>query len=235
MTAPILAWHFLAAGCTLGYGDGRVVGPGSVVSVAPDRLDPCRYGLHASVDVIDALQYAPGPVLCRVELSGQAMYDWDKLCAETRRVVWMSDPARSEAVLRTFARRCAADVIHLWAATDVARRYLATGDEEIRADARADAKSAARGGDRATTMDAASAAASAAARAAAGVGNRASSAWVAAWAITRDAAMASAWAITRDAAMASTWATTLDADLAASRARQRRRLVGMMARIAVHA
>ena len=132
MTAP-LAWHFLPVSCALGYGDGRVVAPGSVVSVDPERLDLCHYGLHGSVDVLDALSYAPGPVLCRVELSGRILRGDDKLCVETRRVVWMADPTRADDTLRAFARRCALDAIHLWAAPDVVRRYLETGDETLRA------------------------------------------------------------------------------------------------------
>jgi hypothetical protein len=126
------AWHFLPADCRLRYGDGRPITTGSVVSVGdPSLLEPCRYGMHASLDIIDALDYAPGPVLCRVELTGRIIDDGDKHCAESRRVVWMSDPERSDYVMRKFARRCALDVADLWETPDIVRRYLETGDESI--------------------------------------------------------------------------------------------------------
>ena len=84
--------------------------------------------------------------------------------------------------LRSFARQCALDVIHLWDAPAVVRQYLETGDESLR--------DAARYAARAAAWDAARDAAWDAAR---------DAAWAAAW----DAARAAAWDAAWDAARAS--------------------------------
>ena len=42
----------------------------------------------------------------------------------------------SEDQIRHFSRLCALDVIHLWDAPEVVRRYLETGDESLRQEAR---------------------------------------------------------------------------------------------------
>ena len=47
-------------------------------------------------------------------------------------------------VLQSFARKCALDVVHLWEAPPVVRRYLRTGDPKLRAAARDAARAAAR-------------------------------------------------------------------------------------------
>jgi hypothetical protein len=174
----LLAWHFLPADRRLRHGDGRVVEAGQVLSVPDlDRpLDLCSYGMHASICALDALQYAPGPIVCRVELSGEILRDDDKVCAQHRRVLWMAD---ATGALRAFARACALDVIDHWDAPDIVRRYLETGDESIRAAAWAAAWAAAR----AAARDAAWAAARAAARDAA-----ADAAGAAAWAAAGAAA-----------------------------------------------
>ena len=62
------AWHFLREDKRLGYGDGRLVRRNHTFKCDPDKLQPCHYGLHGSVKIMDALTYAPGPVVCRVEL-----------------------------------------------------------------------------------------------------------------------------------------------------------------------
>ena len=78
-----------------------------------------------------------------------------------------------EKEIRRFACQCALDVIHLWDAPPIVKKYLETGDEKLR-DAAWDA-----------------------ARAAAG-----DAAWDAAWAAAGDAAWDAAWAAARDAAWA---------------------------------
>jgi len=157
------AWHFV--GTTLR--DGRPVPPDGAWLEHAGPLELCESGLHASEDVFDAVRYAPGSVLCRVEVDGTILRDTDKLVASRRRIV-----ARMDAtdLLRLFARQCASDVLHLWDAPDVVRQYLATGDETLR--------------------DAACAAAAAAGWDAVGA-----AAWVAAWAAARAAAGAAAGAV----------------------------------------
>lgn len=181
-TKPILAWWF-AADDRLPNGDGRKVVIGQSHHVEPPII-PCKRGLHASASVLDALQYAPGGILYRVELSGIIVKDDDKFAASDRKYLARID---AEPVLRLFARQCALDVLHLWEAPEIVQRYLKTGDETIRAAARDAAQNAA--------WDAAWTAARGAARAAAQ-----DAAWDAAWAAAWAAARAAAWAAARGAA-----------------------------------
>lgn len=173
MSSPIKAWHFLSNNATLRDGSGPVR-VGETYSIPDDtEVVPCEWGMHASVRAIDALRYAPGSVVCRVEVWGDVQqhgHPEDKIVGRHRKVLAIADGG---AVLRKFARLCALDVIHLWDAPDVVRRYLETGDESLR-DAARDA-----------TWEAAWEAARAAAREAA-----------------REAARDAAWAAAREAARA---------------------------------
>jgi hypothetical protein len=136
------AWHFIVEDKRLGYGDGRIVKTGRTFRVPKDKpLELCNYGLHASKRILDALQYAPGPMVCRVELIGERLDDNDKSVAYERHVEWMMD---ATDILRKFARLCALDVIHCWDAPDVVIRYLKTGEESMRAAAWDAARDAAR-------------------------------------------------------------------------------------------
>lgn len=60
----------------------------------------CEQGLHASERIIDALKYAPGPILCRVELSDGIIFGDDKAVARERKTLWMFDATNA---LRDFA------------------------------------------------------------------------------------------------------------------------------------
>jgi hypothetical protein len=165
------AYHFVAE--TLR--DGRPVPPDGEWLTHDGPLELCESGLHACVDPFDALKYAPGPVLCLVEIDGETLTGDDKLVAMRRMIVKRLDMTTE---LRAYARWCALSVIDKWDAPDVVRMYLETGDETLRtaawaaADAAWAAADAARAAARAAT-DAAADAARAAARAAA---------WAAAWA-----------------------------------------------------
>ena len=162
------AWYFSAEDRRLRHRDGRLIEAGVTHEVDCDPV-LCKRGLHASVRPLDALEYAPGPILWRVELGGEIDKGDDKLCATERTYLWGFD---ATAMLREFARKCALDVIHLWNAPEVVKTYLTTGDESLWDAARDVARDAAR--------DAAWAAAGAAARAAA-------------WAAAGAAAGAAAW------------------------------------------
>jgi len=172
MSKEVLAWHFVGDALR----DGRPVPADGVTLKHKGKLELCASGLHASERIIDALGFAPGPILCRVQMGGTIKKDSDKLVASQRTILWRID---STDVLQKFARQCALDVAHLWDMPPVVRQYLETGDESIRA-AAWDA-----------AWDAAGAAARAAARAAA-----TDAAWDAAWA----AAGAAAWDAARAAA-----------------------------------
>ena len=140
----MLAWHFLPSDGRLQFGDRRtLVKVGQTLRRNPAKLNLCYYGLHASVRPIDALGYAPGPIVCRVRLSGTIIESDNKVVASRRTVLWM---ANAERELRLFAcwsvrNTPLADGRTVWdlladkrsqTAVEVAERYadgLATYDE----------------------------------------------------------------------------------------------------------
>lgn len=123
--AMIAAWHFV--GETLR--DGRPVPEDGVWLEHAGPVVMCKSGLHASVDVWDALEYAPGGTLCLVWMDGDIEHQSDKLVARRRQIVARVDLTDA---LRRFTREEAKRVLHLWDAPQVVRDYLATGDETIR-------------------------------------------------------------------------------------------------------
>jgi hypothetical protein len=202
----VLAWHFVGSALR----DGRPIPPDGEVLIHPGSLEMCVTGLHASERIIDALGYAPGAMICRVECGGKVMRDTDKMICTRRTILWR---VSGEALLREFARACARDVLHLWDAPDVIKQYLESGDEQLRAaamaaawdarDAAWDARDAAWDARDAAwdARDAAWDARDAAwgdARDAAWDASRAAASWTAAWAAAWDARAASRDA--RDAA-----------------------------------
>ena len=143
-TPKILAWHFLAADGRQrvylpngGTRPGKLVNVGQVSACCPPLI-LCKHGLHASVCILDALQYAPGPVCCRVEMSGTIQEGQDKLCSTRRRVLAMADIA---TILHEFACDCAEGALKIaevedprsWAALEAKRRWLRgeITDEEL--------------------------------------------------------------------------------------------------------
>ena len=152
-------------------------------------LVPCESGLHLCDRALDALHYAPGVIVCRVEWRGECVKEADKRCVRERRVLWS---IYAEPVLPRFARACALDVIHLWKAPAAVQRYLVTGDDSLRAAAWAAAWDISGAAARATSWDIAGAAAR-------------DAAWDAAWAATWDAAGTAARAASWDAARAAAW------------------------------
>ncbi len=171
-TPEILAWHFLKADHRTGEGD-ILVTPGQTLAVEPPLALCCR-GLHASRRAIDALAYAPGPVVQRVRLSGVIVEGADKLCASRRECLWVAD---ATTALHLFACDVATTALEAeraagrepdsrsWEAVRVKRAWLA-----------GEATDAARAAAWAAAWAAAGAAAGAAARAAAR-----DAAWDAAW------------------------------------------------------
>jgi hypothetical protein len=149
------AWYFSNSDCTLRYGDNRKIEAGVTHTVDCEPI-MCRQGLHASVDILDALEYAPGPYIWRVNLSGEIIKGDDKCVATSREYLWGFDATE---ILRKHARMSALDVIHLWDAPGVVVRYLKTGDGSIRAAAWAAAWGAAWAAARDAACDAARAAA----------------------------------------------------------------------------
>jgi hypothetical protein len=207
----VKGWYFSAENKKLGYDDGRQIRLGRTHKVKGEII-PCRHGLHLSKNIIDALQYAAGPIVWKVEGTGIIIPHGDPVdkyaCSERTYIAGGID---IEDVYRDFARKCALDVIHLWDAPAIVVEYLKTGNEDIR-DAALDA-----------ALDAARAAASAAARAAA---------WAAAWDAVRaaawDAALDAAWDAAWDAAGDAARDAAGDAAWSAARAKQNRRLTRMV-------
>lgn len=195
---PFLAWHFVQQDRRLRYGDGNTVAAGCVYEV-PGPLQLCRWGLHASAMALDAISYAPGPIVCRVKLSGQIIHGDDKSVATRREVLWLVD---ATGVLHEFACRVAEDALRAasvtdtraWAAIEAKRKWLAgeiKGADLIAASTAASVSAWGAASDAA--RDDAWVAASAAAR-------------TAAWAVAREAARDAA----RDAAWNAAWAAARD-------------------------
>lgn len=108
-TSKILAWHFLRNDRRLQHSPYTKVEVGQTLEVEPP-LRLCSRGLHASVRAMDALRYAPGTILCRVELWSDVAWSLgqDKLCAQYRRVLWMADAEK---------------VIGLWLVEEVEEKF----------------------------------------------------------------------------------------------------------------
>ena len=64
--------------------------PGQTLALG-GRPTPCMWGLHASKRPIDALQYARGPIVQYVRLSGSIVERADKACATERTCLWVMD------------------------------------------------------------------------------------------------------------------------------------------------
>jgi len=88
----IKAWHFAASDRKLGYGDGRLIVKGRTLKyTGKEPIELCKRGLHGSERILDALYYAPGEIICRVELSGDIIRGTDKIVATERTCLWWLD------------------------------------------------------------------------------------------------------------------------------------------------
>lgn len=161
---PVEAWHFLQENRRLQFAPHTIVAPGKTLS-AKGKLVMCENGMHASKRIRDALMFAPGPIVCRVELSGEILHDSDKSCARNRRVLWMLDATN---ILHEFACRCATDALALVETPDPRSVAAVAAKRAWLRDEIDDAElAAARAAAWAATRDAARAAARGATRAAA--------------------------------------------------------------------
>ena len=102
-------WHFLAEDRRLRLGDRELVVVGETFRAEGD-LELCNNGMHASKRILDALQYAPGPICCKVVLGGQIIEDTDKTVGRERTVLAMVDVTR---ILHEFACWCAEEALKL--------------------------------------------------------------------------------------------------------------------------
>ncbi len=106
-TETLLGWHFCSEDSRLGYDDGREIIEGETLRVEGEPV-LCKYGMHASERIIDALKYAPGPVLCRVELRDRIIEGNDKAVARARKTLWLFDATNA---LRDFAATVAENAL----------------------------------------------------------------------------------------------------------------------------
>ena len=141
---PNRAWHFLAKGNKLR--DGSIAPKNGVWLEHKGRLVLCESGLHFSRQPFDALNYAPGPILCLVEIGGEIVEPKgeNKGICSRRKIITRMDATE---LLRYFARMQALSVIHLnedLCNSEVVCDYLMTGDDSLRAAAWDAARDAAR-------------------------------------------------------------------------------------------
>ena len=117
------AWHFV--GKTLR--DGSPVPPDGEKLIFTDEPILCEQGYHASDLPWDALRYAPGNILCRVECGGKIIKGSDKLVCTERTIIRRIDATK---MLQYFARMKAVEDIHLYPNDndDVVFDFLMTGE-----------------------------------------------------------------------------------------------------------
>ena len=144
------AWHFLKEDMTAGRGRELAWADGETRTCEGD-LELCKNGYHASKNIIDALDYAPGPVICHVEVTGKRINSDDKLVAKTRQLLWHIPAQDSMRLLHMFAVLCAERALirerkagrepdsRSWDALEVNKKWLdgKAIDEELARAARA--------------------------------------------------------------------------------------------------
>ena len=118
------AWHFVGSKLR----DGRAVPKDGEKLIQTGEIIPCQNGLHGSVRIIDALQYAPPKTkwICRTEHCGVIVEHGDKVASSERTIIWRVE---ADPILNMFARMCASDVLHLWDAPEIVKEYLKTGED----------------------------------------------------------------------------------------------------------
>ena len=203
-TTAIEAWHFV--GSTLR--DGSPIPDDGVWLEHVGEIELCASGFHASESIRDALDYAPGSTICRVELGGEVERGEDKLVASRRRILWRMD---GETLLFEASRRFASRCLSEWDAPQVVRDWLETGDPKLRSAAESAARLAAGSAAESAAWSAAWSAAESAAEAAAW------SSW-SAWSAARSAARLAAWSAAWSAAESAAWSAARSAAEAAAEA-----------------
>mgnify|MGYP000272883170 CR=1 FL=1 len=148
--SKILAYHFLKSDMCSHAGHEPPWKEGETRTL-DGEIVICAHGYHASRTAWDALQFAPGPVLCLVEVEPVKEHT-DKLVSRSRRLI---KAVNVERELREFAADCAERVLHFYeeaypgdqrprAAIATARAYARgeATDGELNAAARAAADAA---------------------------------------------------------------------------------------------
>ncbi|KKK67882.1 hypothetical protein LCGC14_2949620 [marine sediment metagenome] len=124
------AYHFLRQGMAAGSGAEPAWKVGERRTYE-GKIVLCSSGYHSSQTWYNALQYAPGPIACIVDISKPVERDTDKQVSATRTLVDYRDATRE---LRLFGADCAERVLYLFEkqrpnddrprkAIEVARRF----------------------------------------------------------------------------------------------------------------
>lgn len=134
------AYHFLQEDMTSGAGNEAPwkIGEERIID---GSIELCQRGYHSSATWFDALQYAPGPMACIVEISEPEAKGEEKQVSRSRKLIACKDITRE---LRLFACDQAEQALALarvedkrsWNAIEVARRYAdgnATPDDLVAA------------------------------------------------------------------------------------------------------
>lgn len=112
-----MGWHFLRSNRKLGYHDGRIANDGETLSyTGPTPPMTCQRGMHASPTIAQAASFRKGPVLCRVEVSGELDTDTDKFAGRNRKIIWSYE--LTEADLVTLKAKLGTSGVHSWASDD---------------------------------------------------------------------------------------------------------------------
>ena len=197
----------------LGYNDNRRVRRGVTLAyTGTEGIRPCERGLHASRRALDAVHYAPGPIVCRVRLSGQIIEGADKAVATGRTALWMHDATDllfefscwvAENALLDERRRGHEPDPCSFAAIEARRKFQRGKITKAELSA---AWSAAWSAAESAAWSAAESAARSAAWSAAE-----SAAWSAAWRAARSAAWSAAWSAAESAARSAAWSAARSA------------------------
>ena len=194
----MIAYHFMREGLRSGAGEEPAWTLGEERSIEGEIV-LCQHGYHSSPTLLDALQYAPGPIACLVEISEPEAQDEAKYVSRTRKLLAFADVSKE---LRQFAIDCAERALirereqgrepdeRSWKAVEAARAFL---HEEITSEEIEAAQAAAQAVAQPTDWEAARTAARVAAQEAD---------LVAAWTTTQVVAKAAAWTVAREAAVA---------------------------------
>ena len=104
----MIAWHWIRDDKKTRY-DERPIRVGRWMK-AHGEIEMCQNGMHGSKRILDALHFAPGPIVCRVEIDGEIECGSNKIVGRRRKVIWMLDATNT---LHEFACRCAEDALAL--------------------------------------------------------------------------------------------------------------------------
>lgn len=148
----MLAWHF-TDGWKLRDGQPLEVGKTYVYDGEPVM---CECGYHASERILDALVYAPGTVVSRVECDEITDSEDDKFVCKRRTVLWAIDIVM---LLHEFACRCAEHALKRCGGDERSYAAITAKRKWMRGEATDEELSAARDVARAPAWDAALAAA----------------------------------------------------------------------------